>query len=247
MGKKGGSTFQKRLNTPGFWKVPKKHDKYITKPSPGPHKSKECFTLTYIMRDHLKLATTAKEVRAILHEGKVKVDGKPIKDHRYPAGLMDVIEIPDIEKIYRILPDNAYYRKLVEISKDAEFKLCKVKNKTTLKKGTIQLNLHDGRNILVPVKDPIKPDEDVYKVNDVIKIDVLTQEIKKHVKFEKGKLAIVTAGVNNGRMGKIVDITKRFGPNADTVTLDDEGSTFDTSLDFVMVLGDKKPIIEFPV
>ncbi|MHA1683379.1 MAG: 30S ribosomal protein S4e [Promethearchaeota archaeon] len=247
MGKKGGSTFQKRLNTPGFWKIHKKNGKYITKPRPGPHPSRNCFTLMYIIRDLLKLSQNAKEVKTILNNGKVRVDGKNRKDPHFPVGLMDVIEIPDMKKIYRVVPEKAHNIKLVEISKDKSFKMCKIKNKTTIKSGTIQLNLHDGRNILVPVKDPTKPKEDVYKVNDVIKIDVLTQEIADHVKFENEKYAIVHAGVNNGRHGKIVEITKRFGPNADVVTIDDNGVQFDTSLHFVMVLGDKKPIIEMPI
>jgi small subunit ribosomal protein S4e len=113
-----------------------------------------------------------------------------------------------------------------------------------LKKGTVQLNLHDGTNLLIPVSDPKKPKEDVYKVYDVVKINVKSKEIVEHLKFEENKLAIVHAGINNGRSGKIIEMKKIFGPHASTLTLDDNGVHFDTSLDFVMVLGDNKPIIE---
>ena len=190
------------------------------------------------------MVTNSKEAKAILHAGNVLVDGRVRKDTNFPVGLMDVIEIKKIDKTYRIVPDKLYNLKLIEIEKDKEFKLCKIKNKTLLKKGTVQLNLHDGTNIIVPVSDPKVPKEDVYKVNDVVKVNVNTKEIVDHLKFEENMFAIVHAGINNGRSGKIIEMKKIFGPHASTLTLDDKGDHFDTSLDFVMVLGDNKPVIE---
>lgn len=244
MGKKGNSTVLKRLNTPGYWKFEKKAAKFTAKPRPGPHPARNCFTLQYVIRDLLKLTKTARETKRVLHNGMVKVDGKVRKDHRFPVGLMDVIEIPALGKFYRFVPDKLYNIKLIEITKDTDTKLCRIMNKTTIRKGHVQLNLHDGRNIVIPVKDPTNPKEDVYKVNDVLKIRLDTQEILEHVKLEENKLAVVVAGVNNGRFGKVVGITKRFGPRANTVTLDDQGNLFNTALDFVMVVGDDAPVIQ---
>lgn len=244
MGRKGNTTYLKRLNSPGFWRIEKKRRKYAGKPRAGAHPRENCFTLLYVLRDLLELAANGKEAKAILHDGNVLVDGRVRKDPNFPVGLMDVIEIKKIDKTYRIVPDKLYNLKLIEIDKDKEFKLCKIKNKTLLKKGTVQLNLHDGTNIIVPVSDPKAPKEDVYKVHDVVKVNVNTKEIVDHLKFEENMFAFVHAGINNGRSGNIIEIKKVFGPHASTLTLDDKGNHFDTSLDFVMVLGEKKPVIE---
>ncbi|MHA1371365.1 MAG: 30S ribosomal protein S4e [Promethearchaeota archaeon] len=247
MGRKGNSHTLKRLNAPAFWRIHKKEFKFTVKPSPGPHPASKSFTLIYIVRDLLKLASNAREAKIILNGGNVLVDGKVRRRVDFPVGLMDVVDIPKINKTYRVVPDRLLYLKLIEIKKDKEFKLCKIKNKTTVKGGSIQLNLHDGRNVLIYVADPRDPKEDVYKVNDVIKVNLKTREIKDHIKFEVGKFAIVHDGVNNGRFGKIVQKKIQFGPNASTVTLDDKGETFDTALNFVMVLGYEKPVINLGI
>ena len=85
------------------------------------------------------------------------VDGVVRTDPRFPVGLMDIVEIPDMEKIYRILPK--WKKGLVpqEVSKkESSFKLCRIENKTTIKNGNIQLNLHDGRNIRAVINNIIK-------------------------------------------------------------------------------------------
>ena len=77
---------------------------------------------------------------------------------------MDVVSIPKIDKYYRILPDYKGRLILHEIEeKDATFKLAKINNKTTVKGGKTQLNLHDGRNVLT---------EDEYKTDDVVLLNI---------------------------------------------------------------------------
>jgi len=44
---------------------------------------------------------------------------------------------------------------------DAEWKLCRIQNKTIVKGKKVQLNLHDGKNKLV--------EKDEYKTGDVLK------------------------------------------------------------------------------
>ena len=238
MAKKGNSSVLKRLNSPGFLRLHRKKYKFSTKPRAGPHSARNSFTLTYVLRDLLGFASNAKEVKRILHGGKVLVDGKVRKDPHFPVGLMDVIELPDLKQTHRIVPDKLYNMKPVEITKDKTSKLCKILGKHTLKGDKCQLNLHDGRNVIVD-------EGSKYNVNDVVQIDLKKNEIKDSVSFEEGKIAIVSAGINNGRMGKITGFTK-IRKN-DMVTLDDQGEKFDTALHYVFVLGDSKPIIQMPV
>jgi len=231
----------RRLNAPDFWRISKKEYEYVAKPIPGPHPGDNCFTIIYFLRDLLKVARSAVEVKKILNNGGVLVDGKARKDMHFPLGLMDIVEIPAIGKTFRMMPDAMYNLKPVEVTKDKEYKLCKIINKKSMVGGHIQLNLHDGRSIIIKVKDPAKPKEDVYKTNDVVQIDLKSGKIADHIKFEKGKLAIVHAGINNGRKGKITKITSII--KNDVATLDEGGIEFETKMEYVFVLGDDKPVI----
>ena len=58
------------------------------KPSPGPHKSRECLPLVVLLRNRLKYALTYREVVAIVMQRLISVDGKVRTDKCYPAGFM---------------------------------------------------------------------------------------------------------------------------------------------------------------
>lgn len=58
------------------------------RPSPGPHKLRECLPLTIFLRNRLKYALTGKEVLSIVMQRLIKVDGKVRTDPTYPAGFM---------------------------------------------------------------------------------------------------------------------------------------------------------------
>ena len=73
----------------------------MVRPRPGPHKLNECIPLQILVRDVLKLVDTGSDAKRMIKMGEILVDGKPRKDHKYPAGLMDVVSIPKIKKNYR--------------------------------------------------------------------------------------------------------------------------------------------------
>ncbi|KAJ7839319.1 ribosomal protein S4, partial [Mycena leptocephala] len=51
----------KRLNVPSSWMFDKLSGTYAPRPSPGPHKLRECLLLTVFLRNRLKYALTGKE------------------------------------------------------------------------------------------------------------------------------------------------------------------------------------------
>ena len=115
-----------------------------------------------------------------------------------------------------------------------------------VKNGNMQLNLHDGRNVMIQVKDPAKPEEDIYKTLDTLKINIPTQEIAGHVKLAKGAQVMIIGGKNIGKYGKIVTIEEK--PNQKRrnshVTIEDaDGKRFQTIMDLIFVVGDTKPAI----
>ncbi|MFX1490540.1 MAG: 30S ribosomal protein S4e, partial [Promethearchaeota archaeon] len=205
MTRHGGQKTLKRLNTPAHLQIKRKHGTFFVKPSPGSHPERFCLPLLHIVRDILKFVDNHREAKKLIGLGHFKIDGKVVRDRGFPVGLMDVLSIEKVNKHYRILPDSHYGLILHEISEEeSTYKLCRIDNKTNVKGGHLQLNLHDGRNILIRVKDPRNPKEDKYKRMDVLKISLPDQEIMKVLKFKDNNLAIIMSGKNIGQVGKIV-------------------------------------------
>ncbi|TFF63410.1 MAG: 30S ribosomal protein S4e [Promethearchaeota archaeon] len=248
MTRHAGRKSLKRLNTPEFLQIKRKHGKFFIKPSSGPHPNRFCLPLLHIVRDLLEIVDNHREAKKLVGLGYFKVDGKVIKDRAYPVGLMDVITIEKMNKHYRILPDPHHGLILHEIpEQESTYKLCRINEKTTIKGGHIQLNLHDGKNILIRVNNPQDPKEDKYKRMDVLKISIPEQEILEILPFGKENYAIIMDGKNIGQVGKIINITKRFGPNASTVSIEHDGVQTETLYDYTFIIGEAdQPEINLP-
>jgi len=248
MARMGGQRRLKRLAAPKFWPIVRKEFKWAVKPRPGPHPMERSLPLLVIVRDVLGYALTAREARKLISEGHFKVDGRVRKDYKFPVGFMDVIEIVDTGEAYRFIPYPVKFFKLQPISRDeARLKPVRIENKTTVKGGHVQLNLHDGRNILIRVKDPRNPVEDTYKTMGTLLITVPEQEVKAYIPFSQGKLAIIIGGRNVGRVGVIREVKRGWGRKRSLVTLEDAtGNLFQTTMDYIFVIGEDKPVITLP-
>ncbi|MFB0567160.1 MAG: 30S ribosomal protein S4e [Candidatus Bathyarchaeia archaeon] len=245
MGRKGGKRHLKRKPAPKFWPIHRKEAVFTVRPKSGPHPISKCVPLALIVRDTLGIAKTRREAKKIISQGKIWVDGKVQKEDLFPTGLMDIISIPDMERTYRVLLSQKGLA-LYPFGKkeEAGFKLCRIENKTTVKGGHIQLNLHDGRNMLIRVKDASHPEEDVFQTLDTLKINFSNQEIAGHFKLSEGAPAIIIDGKNKGKFGKIAAIERRPGQKRRSalVTIEDSsGNRFQTSMDYIFVIGDKEP------
>ena len=248
MARMGGQRRLKALNTPAFWPILRKKHKWAVKPRPGPHPSYMSLPLLVIVRDVLQLADNAREARKIISEGHIEVDGRIRKDYKYPVGFMDVVRIVDTDEYYRFIPYPVKFFALQPIPKEeGKTKLSLIRNKTTVKGGDIQLNLHDGRNIVVKVQDPRNPVEDKYKTLGTVKLELPSQEILDYFPFEKNAVAIVIGGRNVGRVGRIVEYKRGMRLYRGVVTIEDPyGKKFQTSMDYIFVIGRDKPEITLP-
>ena len=135
MGRKGKTGRLKRNPAPSFWPIHRKEYTWVVKPSAGPHSLENCLSLTLVLRDILGVAKTKKEAGMILSEGKVVVDGKVRRKADFPVGLMDVISLSDLKKFYRVLPSHKGLFLNPVSKEEAEFKLCRVEDKTTVPNG----------------------------------------------------------------------------------------------------------------
>lgn len=240
----GSSHHLKRLPAPSFWPIYRKAHQWIVKPKPGPHSLNRCLPLLVVLREMLQLVRTRREAKYLLSKGNVKVDGRIRRNDDFPVGIMDVIEFPATQKIYRVLPSTNKGLSLHTITdQEKEFKLCQIVNKTCVKGGHIQLNLNDGRNVLIRIQDPQDSQEETYQTYDTLKIQLPDSEILDSLKFEEGSLAIVTNGKNIGRWGQIVEIEKQ-GRYKETITLqNEEDQQFKTIKDYVFPIGKGMPWI----
>jgi len=245
MGKKGGVRHLKRMHAPGFWPIHIKESQWTKKPRPGPHPIERCLPLSIVIRDVLRYAKTFRDAKSVITQKKVKVDGKTRIDTKYPTGLMDVVEIPEAKVAIRVLPIQRKGLSIANISQEeAAFKLCRIEDKRAVAGGNLQLNLHDGRNILVKVTDPRRSEEVPYKTFDTVQVSLPDQKILKRLKFTEGSQVIVTSGRNLGRIGKIQKIMEGSAARPPMVIIEDSQSKiFQTMADYVFVVGEDKPLI----
>ena len=168
----------KRLAMPRSWPLPRKTSIWVTRPTPGAHSLEHCMPVSLVIRDVLGLAKTSREVRFILHNELAKIDGRVVKDTRRGVGLMDVLSLG--EEHYRcVLDHNGRLRYRTISADEAAWKICRIEGKTTIKGGQTQLNLHDGRNIIVD--DPSQ-----YNTGDSLKLGLPEQSIVDHIRFGEG-------------------------------------------------------------
>ncbi|MEM1641704.1 MAG: 30S ribosomal protein S4e [Desulfurococcaceae archaeon] len=249
MTKHGGSRHLKALAAPAFWPILRKKFKWSVKPSPGPHPIERCLPLLIIVRDILKYAKTSTEARKLIAEGHFKVDGKVRRNYKFPVGVMDVIEIPKTGEYYRVVPVPTKVLGLLRIPpEEASIKPCRIENKTTDTGGHIQLNLHDGRNVLIRVSDPRNPVEDQYETLGTVVLSLNDNRVVDYIPAKEGVIAIVSGGKNVGRVGRIVEIIPgALKRRKYIVTLEDKyGNRFQTSFEYIFPIGVEKPVITLP-
>jgi small subunit ribosomal protein S4e len=221
------SKHMKRYAAPRTWTIGRKELVWAPKPSPGTHKEESALPLVIALRDILRIGRTTSEIKKMLGERSVLVDGTPRLDHRFPVGIMDVITIPKVQKSYRVLLNPRGQLTLRPIEQtEVGWKLTRIINKTVVKGGRTQLNLHDGRNIIV--------EKDEFKTGDVLKISLPEQKILSKIDLAEDSLALLTGGAHIGTICRIKRIEKTENPKANLVEFH-EG--FNTVIDYVFVVG----------
>merc|ERR1712060_343719 len=85
------------------------------------------------------------------------------------------------------------------------------------------------------------------KVNDTVRVDLATNKILDHVKFEAGNSVMISGGNNMGRVGVIMHRERHPGSFEIVHIKDSVGHTFATRLQNVFVIGKgSKPWISLP-
>jgi small subunit ribosomal protein S4e len=223
----------KRLNAPDSWHIAKKTTKFITKTAPGPHNA-NAIPVAVWLRDHMGFALNLKEVKQILGQNDIVINGRACRDPKMGIGIFDIIAIKKINKYYRILRDKDGRHVSIEIDAEAaKTRLCKIKNKTIISGGRVQLNMRDGANLL---------GDNTYKSGDSIVLSLEPEnrfKIVDHFPFAVGNMAMVIGGRHSGNLARIVEIVKTSGSVPNKIILEDEATKtrFDTIAPYIYMVG----------
>ncbi len=237
MGKKGGSLKTKRAEVPAFWKISKKDKRFVVRTEPGPHPKEYSYPLLVVLRDILRLGGTNKVVTQTLNDGKIYVDGKMVKSPKFPIGLMDVINIPAIGKSFRIVPRRGGLEPVEIPSQEKDFKICLVKNKSTVRGAKIMCGLHDGRVIFPAAEVDITP-------GDSCIVKVPEQEFQSSFKLSKGGFALLMRGERSGEVVTVEDLKPgTFSRNAIASVKLSDGTSSELPTNILMPLGNQLPNI----
>jgi small subunit ribosomal protein S4e len=224
----GSTNHMKRLAMPRSWPLPRKTSIWVTKAAPGAHALELCMPLVVVIRDILGYAKSTREVRHILHNDLVSIDGRICKDSRRGVGFMDVLTLG--EENYRCIVDRKGILRYRQISKkEAGTKVCRINGKTTIKGGKTQLHLHDGRNILTD-------DAGEFNTGDSLVLALPSQEIKEHIRFSDGIKCYLTGGAHVGEFAEVSEYIVKRSSMPNEVQFAD----FGTVMSNVFAIGSQK-------
>ncbi len=198
MAKRGGKRHLKRIATPPAVPIHnKKEGTFILKPIPGPHGKEMGYAVAVLLRDVLGLVKTLKEASFALRQGFVKVNGKVVKEPRFPVGLMDVVEIVPMGKVYIIAVDEKGRLSPREVEK-ADKTILQIKEKHTVRGAKEQITFHNGWTML---------SSDAHlKVQDAVVFNIKEKKIEKHLPLQKGARVLVVRGRSAGLVGEVVEL-----------------------------------------
>ena len=240
MGRKGQDKRTKRTLAPRFWTIQRKSYEFTVSTSPGPHSRKISYPLVVLVRDVLKFVKIYREAKNIIRDGKILVDSVVRSDPSYPIGLMDVIDIPELKKTYRILPVKGATLTTVEIPEsEKNLKICGIKNKSTVQGGKTQYNLHDGRSILI--------DNGEDKPGDVLLLELPSQKILKTAQLKVGSIALVIRGRRTGQVGYVKEIKLGTFTRQKIAGLDISGTVTELPANMILIIGDDKQMLTLPI
>ncbi len=232
----GGSKVRKREVMPAYYMAPRKRYVFVTNVKPGPNPKWLSYDPVTLMRDVLHYARNAWEVKKALKMGMLLVNGKTVKDHQYPIGLFDVINIKDTKIYYRLVPLKGKELYPIQVDeKEKDLKIVKVIRKTALKGGKFQYTGHDSTNYVLDRSD--------INIGDSLLVNTSEGKLMDVFKLEKGNYALVYRGRRVGVLGKIEEIIPSTFSRVGMAKLVVGNESVTVVKDYVIVVGKDKPAI----
>ncbi|MEM1936742.1 MAG: S4 domain-containing protein [Candidatus Caldarchaeum sp.] len=237
-------THLKSLAAPTHY--PKRPAVFAASPRPGGHPRQHSIPLIVVVRDMLGYAEDGRTARKLIKQGKFQVDGRVVRDPRFPLGLMDLLQIPDLGENYRVLVRPLKGLGVFKVGSDeAGVKVCQIIRKNHVRGGGLSIGLHDGRTILFKGEDVEKGRS--LATLDGLKISVPSQEILDKSSLESGAYGLIVRGSRAGLHGVVSKVRKEVVyPDKPTATVETSQGTVTTLLKNIMPVGVGRPWITLP-
>lgn len=226
-------THIKRMAVPKTWPIERKKLTFVTRPFPT-ISSDIGLPIGYVFRDLLKVASNMKEVKTILNNNYIFINGVHVKKIKHVLGFMDVLTIKDTNEHYRLLFNKMGKLHLQRIEEnESKLRPNRIIKKTLLPKGKLQLNFMNGYNIIVDRKD--------LKVGDVLLLEMPSKKINEVLRLEKNSPVFLFAGNHIGKVGSVVDFDTK------EVVVKVGKDQIRTKRAYAFVIGKDKPLIKIDV
>lgn len=230
-----GSKKLKRQMAPLFWGIHRKEKRFAVTVKPGPHPKNQSVPTAVFLRDMLKVTTSLRESKTAIYGGDLKIDGIVRRSLHHGIGLMDVVELANTSDVYRLVPKEGQLLHPLKIPENEKTKkIAKVKSKTTIKGGKMQIGLHDGKSLI---------SDQTVNVGDSVVLEVPQQKILDIIKLEKGCQAMVIKGINAGEIGTVDAIEEGTFRLPKRILLNLGERKIEIPTDLVMAVGKEKPTI----
>jgi small subunit ribosomal protein S4e len=175
-----------RIESTKKFPITRKGDKYLARPLMS---TEDSVSVSLALRNMLKLVKTTKELKQLIHHKMLKINDRIVKDYRDSIKLFSIFEAGNQAFRLTILPTKKF---TFETASDKK-RLCKVIGKRLVSGNKIQINLHDGTNLI---------SKDKINTNDTIYLD-FSGKVLSHIPFEKAKNVFVMSGKYTGLEGKV--------------------------------------------
>ena len=220
----------KRQMIPRVVKIPRKKYFWGATSMPGPHKRNASVPMLHVLRDYLSLGDKEREITRLLNNKFVMVDGKAIKEKKYPAGFMDLITIPELKKSYRILYDKlGRLTPVPEKEENSNVKPRKVLNKYTIKGGKTMIACHDGYTFI--------SDNKGISTGDVVLYNVKDKKIDGAIKLQEGSKVFLTGGNHVGSIATVKSIEVSKSSQSNLISMEEGFATIE---EYVFPIGNLK-------
>lgn len=167
----------------------KKGSKYLVRPASNLHNS---VPVLIAVRDMLNLASNLREAKHMIHNKQLKINGRLVRDFKESINLFNVFEA-DKPYTLTVLPTN----KFTLSPSNSNTRLTKIISRKLVSKNKLQINLHDGTNLI---------GKENMKVGDSLVID-FSNKVKDHISLAKGSNVFIIKGDYAGKEGKIESIS----------------------------------------
>ena len=203
----------------------------MLRPLPGAHNKNLGTGLATLLKDVLKMCGSMKEVKYLLNNRQIFINGRRVKEPRFSVGIFDSVSFMELKEHYRVILSDKGKFKAIKINTDeAELRPSRIINKTLVKGGKVQLNLDDGTNIIISKDEP-------FKVKDSVLVLHPQKKIVSHLPLSKGAYVFIIGGKHIGKHGAVEEIKEK------DIILKTAKGDVKTAVRHALVIGSSVPYI----